>query len=358
MTRAYNFGAGPSTLPLEVLTEAQSEFLDYAGSGMSIIESSHRGKEFDAVHNEAIANVKKLFALDDNYSVLFLPGGASFQFAMLPLNLLSPNACADYTNTGAWASKAIQAAQTVGKVNIAADTSKDRPMRIPALSDLNLTENAAYLHVTSNETIAGTQWKKFPETDIPLVADMSSDILSRPIDANKFALIYAGAQKNIGPSGIALTIIRNDLAKRTLETVPEILRYKTHIDNNSLFNTPPTFGIYIITLVTRWLLKEGLENVFARNVEKAAKIYDVIDSGDFYKGVAVKEDRSDMNVTFRLPTEELEIRFIAEAASNNLKGLKGHRSAGGIRASIYNAFPMEGIDVFVSFMKEFEAKNG
>ncbi len=358
MTRAYNFSAGPAVLPLEVLEQVQAEFIDYAGTGMSIIESSHRGKAYSAVHEEAVANFRKLLNLSDDYAVLFLQGGASMQFAMLPMNLLGQRQTADYVNSGAWAAKAIKEAKLQGRVNIAADTTEATPARMPKQNELSLTDGCAYVHITSNETIAGTQFKTFPETDSPLVADMSSDMLSRPFDASKFALMYAGAQKNLGPAGTALVIMKKELAERTPDSVPTMLKYQTHIDKDSLFNTPSCFSIYVMMLVTRWLLKAGLENIHKRNVAKAAKIYGVIDSGEFYRGTASEDCRSDMNVTFRLPTEELEAAFLKQADAQNLKGLKGHRSVGGLRASIYNAFPVDGVDALVSFMKIFEQSNG
>jgi len=356
--RAYNFSAGPAILPEEVLKQAQAELVDYQGTGMSIMEMSHRGKEYSAVHDECIANIKELLNLPEGYSVLFLTGGASSQFAMIPMNLLGAGQTADYTNSGAWAKKAIQEAQLLGSINIAADCGKEITTRVPHLDELQLTDGAAYLHITSNETISGAQWKVFPEHEC-LIADMSSDILSKPLDVSKFGLIYAGAQKNLGPAGITLVIIKDELAERCPEAVPTMLRYKTHIENNSLYNTVPTFPVYMLCLVTRWLKeKGGLEGMQKINEAKAGKLYDAIDASDFYKGTAVKEFRSDMNVTWRLPTEELEAQFIAEAAKQNLKTLKGHRSVGGIRASIYNAFPSEGVDALISFMKEFEANNG
>lgn len=359
MGRVYNFSAGPAILPEEVLKEAQAELLDYKGSGMSIMESSHRGKEYDAIHTEAIANVTKLLNLSDDYAVLFLQGGASMQFAMIPMNLVQDGQVGDYTNSGAWASKAIKEAKIQGCCNVVADTSKETPARMPLPGEIKVSDNSAYLHITSNETIGGIQWKTFPEVSVPLVADMSSDILSRPMNVAQFGLIYAGAQKNLGPSGVTLVIMRKDLAERVKDTVPTMLRYSTHIDNNSLYNTPPCFSIYILALATRWLLaKGGLEAMEAQNRAKAAKIYDLIDSSDFFKGTAAPEFRSDMNVTFRLPTEELEAQFIAEAGKQSMKGLKGHRSVGGVRASIYNAFPPAGVDVLVDFMKDFAAKNG
>lgn len=356
--RAYNFSAGPATIPEEVLKEAQAELVDYQNTGMSIMEMSHRGKEYSAVHDETIANIKQLLNIPEGYSVLFMTGGASSQFALIPLNLLGEGQTADYTDSGAWASKAIKEGKLLGHVNVAADCGKEIPTRVPSVDELDLTDSAAYLHITSNETISGAQWKKFPEHET-LIADMSSDILSRPLDVSKFGLIYAGAQKNLGPAGITLVIIKDELAEHCPDTVPTIMRYKTHIANNSLYNTVPTFPVYMLCLVTRWLLaKGGLEGMQKQNEEKAAKLYATIDGTDFYTGTAVKEYRSNMNITFRIANEELEAKFIAEASEKNLKGLKGHRSVGGIRASIYNAFPVEGVDALISFMKEFEANNG
>ncbi len=359
MARIFNFNAGPSALPLEVLEEAQRELVDYKGAGMSIMECSHRGKEYDAVHLEAVENLKKLLALTDDYAVLFIQGGASLQFAMVPMNLLGPGQTADYINSGAWADKALKEAKLLGgQVNAAGNTAKDIPTRMPAIESLKLTKGAAYVHITSNETIAGAQYKVFPKTEAPLVADMSSDILSRPIDAQQFGLIYAGAQKNLGPSGVAVVVIRKDLAEKAAATVPTMLRYKTYVEENSLYNTPPTFGIYMIALVTRWILRMGPEALYRQNAEKAGKIYAAIDGNPFYRATAVKEYRSDMNLTFRLPSEELEEAFVKEASKLGMKGLKGHRSVGGIRASIYNAFPVAGVDALVAFMKEFAKKNG
>ena len=359
MARVYNFGAGPAVLPLEVLEEAQRQLVDFQGSGISILEHSHRGKEYDAVHQEAVANLTKLLNLGDDHVVLFLQGGASMQFAMLPMNLLGAGQTADYVNTGSWAKKAISEAKIVGKVSVAADTSAEKPARVPREAELKLTPGAAYVHLTSNETIDGTQWKSFPTTAAPLVADMSSDFLSRPLDARRFGLIYAGAQKNVGPAGTAVVVMRKDLAGRCPATVPKILRYATHIEENSLYNTPSSFTIYVIMLVPRWLLKTGLEAIGQRNAAKAAKLYAAIDrSGGFYKGTAAPESRSEMNVTFRLPSEALEEAFVKETAKGGMKGLKGHRSVGGIRASIYNAFPPEGVDALVAFMEDFRKKNG
>ncbi len=359
MARVHNFNPGPAVLPLPVLEEAQSQLVDYKGTGMSLFESSHRGKDYEAVHQEAIDNLRKLLGLPDTHAIIFMGGGASAQFALVPMNLLAEGKSADYVNTGAWASKAIKEAKILGKVNVIADTSKDLPARVPPAAGLKCTPGAAYVHITSNETISGAQWKTFPKTEAPLVADMSSDILSRPIDAKGFALIYAGAQKNLGPAGVTVVIVRKDLAERPLEKVPVAFRYQTYIAENSLYNTPPCFAIYIIALVTRWLLaRGGLEAMGKANAAKAAKLYSAIDSSPFFRGTAAKECRSDMNVTFRLPTEALEEAFVKEASSKGLKGLKGHRSVGGIRASIYNALPVEGVDTLVAFMKDFEKRNG
>ena len=358
MARAFNFCAGPAVLPLEVLQQAQAELVDYQGSGMSIMEMSHRGKQYDAIHQEAIANIRALMQLPDDYAVLFLQGGASLQFAMVPMNFLPPGATADYVNAGSWGSAAVKQARLLGNINIAADCEKEIPTRVPEASELKLTPGAAYLHMTSNETISGAQWKSFPKTAAPLICDMSSDILSRPVDYRQFALIYAGAQKNLGPSGVTLAVVRKDLAEKAAKTIPAMLRYQTHIENNSLYNTPPCYSIYILALTTRWLKNFGLENMFRRNRDKARLLYDAIDASGFYRGTAKKECRSDMNITFRLPTAELEERFCAEAAKAGMSQLKGHRSVGGVRASVYNAFPVDGVKALVAFMKEFEKRNG
>lgn len=360
MSRAHNFNAGPAVLPLEVLETAQRELIDFNGTGMSIMEHSHRGKAYDAVHAEAVTNLMKLLGATDDYQVLFLQGGASLQFSMVPMNLLGAGQVADYVNSGAWAGKAIKEAKKGGTVNVLADTSKEIPTNMPDYDALNYTQGAAFVHVTSNETIAGTQIKKFPQTEAPLVCDMSSDILSRQFDLKQFGLIYAGAQKNLGPSGVTLVVIRKDLAERAAATLPTMLQYRTHIEENSLYNTPPTFGIYILMLVTRWLLaKGGAAGMEKINQAKADKLYAAIDnSGGFYRGSAVKAFRSTMNVTWRLPSEPLEEKFIKEATALKMIGLKGHRSVGGCRASIYNACPMEAIDALIAHMADFQAKNG
>ena len=357
--RAYNFSAGPAILPEEVLQQAQAEFVDYQNTGMSIMEMSHRGKEYSAVHDETIANIKELLQIPECYSVLFMTGGATAQFALAPMNLLGNGQIADYTNSGTWATKAIKEAKLIGEVNVVADCAKEIPTRVPTIEECQLTPDAAYLHLTSNETISGAQWKEFPKTEALLVVDMSSDILSRPLNIEDFGLIYAGAQKNLGPAGITLVIIKDELAARCPDTVPQIFRYQTFIDNNSLFNTVPTFPVYMLCLVTRWLKANGgLEAMHALNQRKAAKLYNAIDATDFYSGTAIKACRSDMNVTWRIANEDLESVFIEEASKENLKTLKGHRSVGGVRASIYNAFPEAGVDALISFMKEFEARHG
>lgn len=360
MSRVYNFSAGPAILPEDVLVEAQSQLVDYKGAGMSLMEMSHRGKEYEAVHSEAGANLKRLMGLGDDFTILFQTGGASGQFALVPMNLLGAGQTADYINAGSWGGKAVKEAKNIGAVNVAADTSKEKPSRMPTAGELKLTPGASYLHVTTNETIEGTQMKSMPQVAVPLVADMSSDILSRPLNFSQFGLIYAGAQKNIGPAGVTLVAIRKDLLERSSEKIPTIFRYKTHAAENSLYNTPPCFAIYLVMLVTRWIDKQGgLGKLAAANAAKAAHLYGAIDgSGGYYRGTAAKEDRSDMNVTFRLPSEELEEKFVKEASAAKMKGLKGHRSVGGIRASIYNAFPRAGVDALVMFMREFQQKNG
>ena len=358
MSRIYNFSAGPAAMPLEVLQEAQADLVDYRGSGMSVMEMSHRGKEYMAIQDEAQANLRDLLGLSADFEVLFIQGGASLQFSMVPMNFLGKDTFADYVCAGNWGAKAAKEARLFGQVNLAASCDKEIPTRMPEPDELAWTPGAAYAHITSNETISGAQWKQMPVTGAPLIADMSSDILSRPIDVNAFSMIYAGAQKNLGPAGVALVVIRKDFAEKGNKALPNMLRYTTYIENGSMYNTPPCFSIYMLSLTTRWLKNFGLEAIYRQNVEKAALIYAVIDSGTFYRGTAAKAYRSDMNVTFRLPTEELEARFCEEAAKAGLKGLKGHRSVGGIRASIYNAFPVAGVEALVSFMKDFEKRCG
>lgn len=359
--RIFNFSAGPATLPFEVLQEAQAELLNFQNTGMSILEISHRSKAYEAVNQEAEANMKELLGLGDNYRVLFLQGGASTQFAMVPMNFLAKDRTADYIMTGAWSEKALKEAKLFGNTHIAASTAEGNYKRIPALEEIQLSENPAYVHVTSNNTIFGTQWQQFPDFgDVPLIADMSSDMLCKPFDASKFALIYAGAQKNLGPSGVTVVVIRQDLLENNPKNIPTMLRYETHSKNDSLYNTPPSFSVYIVNLVLRWLKANGgLAGAETRNKEKAALIYDTIDnSGGFYRGHADADSRSTMNVTFRLPSEELEKEFAAQATAAGLNGLKGHRSVGGLRASIYNAMPKAGCQALKDFMLEFQRKNG
>jgi phosphoserine aminotransferase len=359
MNRIYNFSAGPAILPTDVLQEAQNGLLDYQNSGMSIMEMSHRGKYYDAVHQEALANFRELLRVPDEYGILFMQGGATSQFSLVPMNLRAEGQVADYINSGSWSKKAIKEAKILGKVNVAADCGSEIPTRQARQEELQLSENAAYLHCCSNETISGAQIKQFPQSNAPLVADMSSDIMSRRLNISDFGLIYAGAQKNLGPAGVTLVIVRKDLAAGVSEKVPEMFRYQTHLENDSLYNTPPTFGIYLLCLVTRWLKAQGgVDAMETLNERKANKLYSTIDGSEFYTGTAVPEFRSSMNVTFRLPTEDLEKQFISEASKLNMDGLKGHRSVGGIRASIYNAFPEAGVDALVAFMREFEQTNG
>ena len=358
--RIYNFNAGPAALPLPVLEEIRDSFLDFDGSGMSITEISHRSKWFDDVINDAVDRTKRLLKLDDRFSVLFIQGGASMQFCMIPMNFLHGNQTADYVNTGTWSTKAIKEAQIQDKdVNMVA-SSEDREFSyIP--KDIRFNRDAVYAHITSNNTIKGTQWTAFPETgNIPLIVDMSSDIMSRSLDPGPFGMIYAGAQKNIGPAGVCLVIIRKDMLDLIPDTLPTMLSYKTFASKNSMANTPPCFAIYTIQLVTKWLEETigGIEKIEMRNKEKADLLYSAIDAGDFYRGTAAADSRSLMNVTFRLPSEDLEKTFVEEALAEGLGGLKGHRSIGGCRASIYNATPIEAIQVLVDFMRAFERKNG
>lgn len=358
--RVFNFNPGPAAIPLEVLEEIQEEFLNFKGSGMSITEISHRSKPFDDVINDAIERTKRLLKLDDRFKVLFIQGGASMQFCMVPMNLLADNKSADYVNTGTWSTKAIKEAQLLKKtIKIVASSEDKNFSYIPG--NIGFSPDAAYAHITSNNTIKGTQFSTFPHTgNIPIISDMSSDIMSRPLDMEKFGLIYAGAQKNLGPAGVCMVIIRDDMLERVPDTVPSMLKYTTYSAKNSLYNTPPCFAIYTVQLVLKWIEEKigGLEKMEAINKKKAAIIYDFFDTSDFYRGTAEKNSRSLMNVTFRLPTEDLEKSFVADATKNKLVGLKGHRSVGGCRASIYNAMPLEGIEALVDFMKDFERKNG
>jgi phosphoserine aminotransferase len=358
--RIFNFNAGPAALPLPVLEEIQSGFLDFNGSGMSITEVSHRSKWFDDVINDTVARFRRLLQLDARYHILFLQGGASLQFCMAPMNLLPDDGSADYVDTGTWSTKAIKEARVLGKtVNVAASSEDKNYSYIPR--SLSLDGQAAYVHITTNNTIKGTQWQSFPATgDIPLVADMSSDIMSRPFDAAPFGLIYAGAQKNIGPAGVCLVVIRDDMLARVPDTLPSMLKYTTFTAKNSMFNTPPCFAIYTIQLVLKWLEETvgGLAAMDALNRKKAALLYDLLDGSGYYHGTAEADSRSLMNVTFRLPSEELEQRFVAEALDSGMGGLKGHRSVGGCRASIYNAVPLQAVETLAQFMEEFARRNG
>ncbi|MBA4406853.1 3-phosphoserine/phosphohydroxythreonine transaminase [bacterium] len=358
--RIYNLSAGPAILPEEVLLEAQKDLFSYKGSGMSIMEMSHRGKIFDAVIKEADADLRKLLDIDDKFTILFLQGGATLQFSMVPLNLMPPKNKADYIVTGSWAEKAVKEGKRVGAVNIAATTKSENFIRIPKQSELKLDPDASYVHFTSNNTIYGTQWRTEPEVgNVPLICDASSDFLHKKLDMNKYGLIYAGAQKNIGPAGVTVVVIRKDLLERSSDSLHTYMNYKIHAENESMYNTPTTFGIYIAGLVFKWLLNMGgLDEMYKRNVEKANILYNAFDtSNGYYKGTTVKEDRSLMNVTYRLPNEQLEEKFIKEASAKGFSGLKGHRSVGGIRASIYNAFPKHGVEALVEFMNEFKKNN-
>jgi phosphoserine aminotransferase len=359
-TRIFNFSAGPAVLPVEVLEQAQRDLLSLPGVGMSVLEISHRSKPFDDIIEGAEADLRTLGRIPDNYRILFLQGGASLQFSMVPMNLLPAGGSADYVVTGVWAEKAVTEAKRVGTVRIAASTKAGNHSRVPRQDELTLDPQAAYVHVTTNNTIYGTQFRVMPDTgDVPLVADASSDIYSRPIDVAKYGLIYAGAQKNLAPAGLTLVIVRDDLLARTPASLPTMLQYPVHVENKSMFNTPPVFAIYVMRLVLAWLIKSGgLEAVERVNIRKADKLYAEIDRTGFYRGHAAADSRSRMNVTFRLPSEDLEKRFIKESTSAGLDGLKGHRSVGGLRASLYNAFPEAGVDALVQFMQEFERKNG
>lgn len=359
MARVHNFNPGPAALPVSVLEKARSEMLDAGGAGMSVMEMSHRSKEFSAIIESAEANVRKLMDVPDEYAVLFLQGGASLQFAMIPMNLRREGETADYVHTGSWASKAIKEAKTTGNVNVAWDGKDENYTRAPKAHELNLTPDAEYVHICSNETIGGIRFPEFPKTNAPLIADMSSDIMSRVIDVKQFGMIYAGAQKNLGPAGLALVIIRKDLMERCPESMPIFLRYQTHEEKGSLYNTPNTWGVYMLKLVTDWVLSlGGVAAIQKTNEGKADALYKTLDSSDFWKTVADKESRSIMNVVWRLPSEELEEKFVSDSKKAGLVGLKGHRSVGGIRASIYNAVPREAVDALVEIMKDFEQKNG
>jgi phosphoserine aminotransferase len=358
--RIFNFSAGPAVLPVPVLEEAQRDMISLPGVGMSVMEISHRSKTFDEIIGRAETGLRELMKVPDNYHILFLQGGASLQFSMVPMNFLPADGSADYVLTGSWGKKALKEAKKVGAVNVAATMADGGFTRVPSRDEMSLNSHAAYVHITSNETIEGVQWKREPDVgDVPLVADASSDILSRQVDVSKYGIIYAGAQKNMGPSGLVVVILREDLLQRIPENLATMLDYRVHVENKSLYNTPNTWGIYILSLVCKWLQeKGGLAAMERENEDKARLVYEAIDATDFYRGHADVDCRSTMNVTFRLPAEELEKKFVAEATAQGLDGLKGHRSVGGIRASIYNAFPRAGVEALVSFMKDFERRNG
>lgn len=360
MARICNFNAGPAALPLPVLERAQAEMIDYAGNGMSIMEMSHRSKSFMAIVDQAVTNIRQLMGVPEEYDILFLQGGASLQFAMFPLNLRLPGQTGAYVNTGSWAGKAIKEAKITGEAVTVWDGKAENFTRAPRPDEITAPADAAYLHICSNETIGGIRFSDFPDTGaVPLIADMSSEIMSRVVDVRRFGMIYAGAQKNIGPSGLALVILRKDLIARCPETVPVFLRYSTHAEENSLYNTPNTWGIYFIKLVTEWMLDQGGIPAFqAANEAKAAALYAVLDGSDFWKPVAQPESRSIMNVCWRLTSEELEDLFVKESKAAGMEGLKGHRSVGGIRASIYNAVPRSCVDALIAFMQDFEKRHG
>ncbi len=356
--RVYNFSAGPATLPIDVLEQASQDIKNFKETGIGLIEMSHRSKEFMAVAENTESLLRELMEIPDNYKVLFLQGGASSQFFMIPMNLLGNGEKATYLNTGTWSKKAIKEAKLFGEIEVAYSSEEQTFNKVPEQGEYSISDDSEYLYFVSNNTIYGTQFPTFPDTDKLLISDMSSDILSRKIDVSKFGLIFAGAQKNMGPAGVTVVIIREDLMEKTPENTPTMLKYKTHADKDSMFNTPPCFAIYGVGEVLKWLKKQGgVEAMEKRNIAKAALLYDCIDSTDYYRGHAEVGSRSIMNISFNLPSADLEAQFIAEAAKIGLMGLKGHRSIGGCRASIYNAFPTEGVEKLVAFMKEFEAAN-
>lgn len=360
MARSYNFSAGPAMLPTAVIERAQQEMLEWGGSGMSVMEMSHRGKEYMSIAGKAEADLREVMSIPDNYKVLFLQGGASSQFAMVPLNLLRGRESADYLNTGMWSKKAVAEAGRYCSVNLAADTSESGFCSVPTQDSLNLNPDAAYVHYTPNETIGGVEFDYVPETGgVPLVADMSSTILSRPVDVSKYGVIYAGAQKNIGPAGLTIVIVRDDLVGEPLGGTPAMFDYATHVKADSMYNTPPTYSWYMAGLVFEWIKEQGgLAAIGEINERKAGKLYAAIDGSDFYGNPVEKNGRSWMNVPFTLADSELDGAFLAGAAERGLVTLKGHRSVGGMRASIYNAMPEAGVDALVEYMKDFENKQG
>lgn len=360
MARVYNFSAGPATIPEAVLKRASEEMLDWNGSGMSVMEMSHRGKEYMSIAAQAEADIRELMAIPENYKVMFLQGGASSQFSAIPMNLLRGKTTADYINTGAWSKKAIAEAKRFCDVNVAATTEASKFMSAPAQADLNLNSDAAYMHFTPNETIGGVEFPYLPETgDVPIVADMSSTILSRPIEVSKYGVIYAGAQKNIGPAGLTVVIVRDDLIGQAMDGTPAMLDYKNHADNDSMYNTPATYSWYLAGLVFDWLKSNGGIAAMAEiNQRKSAALYAAIDNSGFYANPVEVQSRSWMNVPFTLADSELDGLFLEEAKQNGLVTLKGHRSVGGMRASIYNAMPEEGVNSLIAFMADFEKRHG
>jgi phosphoserine aminotransferase len=360
--RVHNFGAGPAVVPVPVLERVQAELLDYAGTGMSVMETSHRSAAFEGVIQKAEADLRTLLGVGDDYAVLFLQGGASLQFAMVPMNLRPAEASADYVLSGHWSKAALKEAEKLGRTRVAGSTEATRFDRVPAQAELDLDPEAAYLHFTSNNTIYGTQWptEPVPPKGVPLVGDVSSDVLSRPLDVSRYGLVYAGAQKNLGPAGVTLVVIRKDLLERAPGGLPAMLDYRLMAESHSLHNTPPTFGVYVVGLVLQWLLDlGGLAEMKKRNEAKSAVLYAAIDeSAGFYRGHARPDSRSRMNVTFRLSSEELEKAFVKEATAAGLDGLKGHRSVGGLRASIYNACPIESVRALAGFMSDFQKRRG
>ena len=360
--RAFNFNAGPAALPLSVLERIREELLDYGGSGMSVMEMSHRSAEFEAINNHAEEGLRRELGIPADYSVLFLQGGGSLQFAMVPMNLYVAGKPVDALHTGAWTAKAIEELKKIAEVRLEASTESDKFTRVPRQDEIRISPDASYVHMCTNNTIEGTEWNTIPDTgNVPLVADMSSDILSRPLDVNRFGLIFAGAQKNLGPSGVTVVIIRKDLLERGSDKIAKILQYRTHAKEKSLYNTPPAFAVYVLGLVVDWIGSQGgAAGIEKINGRKAKLLYDVFDSSSYYKCPVQKESRSNMNVVFRVAggDEAVEKKFAKEAEAAGLVGIKGHRSVGGMRASIYNAVPVEAVEALVSFMREFERKNG
>jgi phosphoserine aminotransferase len=360
--RAFNFNAGPGALPLPVLERVREELLDYRGTGMSVMEMSHRSAEFEAINDRAEQGLRRLLAIPEEYAVLFLQGGGSLQFAMVPMNLYQAGKPVDVLHTGAWTAKAIEELKKIAQCRLAGSSEAEKFTRLPRKDEITFSPDASYVHMCTNNTIVGTEWNTMPQTgNVPLVADMSSDIASRPVDVRQFGLIFAGAQKNLGPSGTTIVIVRRDLAERGSDQIAKILQYRTHIKERSLYNTPPTFAIYIVGLVLEWIEAEGgILAIEKRNQAKAKHLYDTIDASGYYSCPVEKDSRSKMNVVFRVAKgdEAAEKKFVKESEAAGIVGIKGHRSVGGMRASLYNAITPEGVDALVTFMREFERKNG